>query len=81
MSLASGPRIRAGCPRIPAATQGGQTFRLTGKGVKKKGGGGGYGDQYYRVEIVLPPDPPPDAVDKIESHYRQNPRENLKSAL
>ncbi|HMC23345.1 MAG TPA: DnaJ C-terminal domain-containing protein [Thermoanaerobaculia bacterium] len=65
--------------RIPKGTQGGQTFRLTGKGVKKKGGG--YGDQYYRVEIVLPPDPPPDAVDKIESHYRQNPRENLKSAL
>jgi DnaJ-class molecular chaperone len=65
--------------RIPKGTQGGQTFRLTGKGVKKKGGD--YGDQYYRVEIVLPPDPPPDAVDKIESHYRQNPRENLKSAL
>ncbi|HEY8134113.1 MAG TPA: DnaJ C-terminal domain-containing protein [Thermoanaerobaculia bacterium] len=65
--------------RIPKGTQGGQTFRLTGKGVRKKGGG--YGDQYYRVEIVLPPDPPPDAVDKIESHYRQNPRENLKSAL
>ena len=65
--------------RIPRGTQGGQTFRLTGKGVKKKGGG--YGDQYYRVEIVLPPDPPSDAVEKIESHYRQNPRANLKSAL
>jgi molecular chaperone DnaJ len=65
--------------RIPKGTQGGQTFRLTGKGVKKKGGG--YGDQYYRVEIVLPPDPPQDAVEKIESHYRENPRANLKSAL
>ena len=65
--------------RIPKGTQGGQTFRLTGKGVKKKGGG--YGDQYYRVEIVLPPDPPPDAVEKIESHYRQNPRTDLKTAL
>jgi len=65
--------------RIPKGTQGGQTFRLTGKGVKKKGGG--YGDQYYRVEIVLPPDSPPDAVEKIESHYRENPRANLKTAL
>src|ERR1041385_8028345 len=33
--------------RIPAGTQGGQTFRLSGKGVKKKG------DHYYRVLIVL----------------------------
>ncbi len=65
--------------RIPAGTQGGQTFRLTGKGVKKKGGG--YGDEYYRVEIVLPPNPPPDAVEKIESAYPESPRANLKSAL
>ncbi len=68
--------------RIPAGTQGGQTFRLKGKGVKKKGGG--YGDHYYRVEIVLPRNIPPEAkeaVDKIESSYRENPRANLKSTL
>jgi DnaJ-class molecular chaperone len=65
--------------RIPAGTQGGQTFRLTGKGVKRKNGS--YGDEYYRVEIVAPRDAPIDAVEKIESHYRENPRANLKSAL
>ena len=65
--------------RIPAGTQGGQTFRLTGKGVKRKNGS--YGDHYYRVEIVVPPDAPADAVQKIESHYAENPRTNLKSAL
>ena len=65
--------------RIPAGTQGGQTFRLSGKGVKRKDGS--YGDEYYRVEIVVPRDVPDDAVEKIESQYRENPRTNLKSAL
>ncbi len=65
--------------RIPPGTQGGQTFRLTGKGVKKKNGS--YGDEYYRAEIVVPRDASPDAVEKIESQYGENPRANLKSAL
>lgn len=65
--------------RIPAGTQGGQTFRLSGKGVKKKGGANG--DHYYRVEIVLPKSIPPDAVEKVEAQYRENPRAGLKSAL
>ena len=64
--------------RIPAGTQGGQTFRLSGKGVKKKGG---YGDHYYRVEIVVPREVPSDVAEKIESLYRENPRANLKSSL
>ena len=65
--------------RIPKGTQGGQTFRLTGKGVKKKGGGNG--DEYYRIEIHVPKEAPSEAVDKIESSYRENPRANLKTAL
>jgi DnaJ-class molecular chaperone len=65
--------------RIPAGTQGGQTFRLTGKGVKKKGGG--HGDHYYRVQIMVPPSAPADAVEKIESEYADNPRANLKATL
>ncbi|HUJ16121.1 MAG TPA: DnaJ C-terminal domain-containing protein [Thermoanaerobaculia bacterium] len=65
--------------RIPAGTQGGQTFRLSGKGVKRKNGS--YGDEYYRVEIVLPPGAPADAVESIESRYGENPRASLKSAL
>jgi DnaJ-class molecular chaperone len=65
--------------RIPKGTQGGQTFRLTGKGVKKKSGG--YGDEYYRIEVHVPREAPSDAIDKIEAAYPQNPRANLKTAL
>jgi molecular chaperone DnaJ len=65
--------------KIPAHTLGGRTFRLTGKGVKKKGGG--YGDEYYRVEIHVPRDAPSDAIEKIEAAYDANPRADLKTAL
>jgi molecular chaperone DnaJ len=61
--------------RIPAGTQGGQTFRLSGKGVKMKG------DHYYRVTVNVPKQVPADAVDAIESAYDVNPRANLKTAL
>ena len=60
--------------RIPAGTQGGQTFRLTGKGVKK-------GDHYYRVQVRVPKEAPRDAVETIEAAYGENPRANLKVAL
>ena len=65
--------------RIPPGTQGGQTFRLRGKGVKKKGGG--YGDEYYRVQIMVPRSAPPEAVNQLESQYGENPRANLKVTL
>jgi DnaJ-class molecular chaperone len=65
--------------RIPKSTQGGQTFRLSGKGVKKKNGA--YGDHYYRVQIQVPREAPDDAVDTIESSYAENPRANLKVSL
>lgn len=68
--------------KIPPGTQGGQTFRLSGKGVKKKAGG--YGDEYYSVQIVLPRKYSPDVADcvkKLESQYGENPRANLKSSL
>lgn len=67
--------------RIPKGTQGGQTFRLTGKGVKRKNGAG---DHYYKVQIALPKDLPSDAVpavETIESKYRDNPRAHLRTAL
>ena len=74
------PTIRGAVKaRIPAGTQGGQTFRLSGKGIKRKNGS--YGDQYYRVEIVVPRDAPHDAVEKIEAQYKEDPRAGLKSAL
>jgi molecular chaperone DnaJ len=64
--------------KIPPGTQGGQTFRLSGKGVKKKG------DHYYRVEIAVPKRVPPeaaDAVQKLEALYGENPRAQLKTSL
>jgi molecular chaperone DnaJ len=68
--------------RIPVGTQGGQTFRLTGKGVKKKAGGAG--DHYYRVQIAVPKNLPEDlqeAVEKLEDQYKESPRANLRTAL
>ena len=65
--------------RIPAGTQGGQTFRVTGKGVKKKSGGNG--DHYYRVQVMVPREAPAEAVEQIESQYAANPRANLKATL
>src|SRR5205085_6837598 len=49
--------------RIPAGTQGGQTFRISGKGVKKKGKDAGFGDHYYKVQVMVPKSAPPDAVE------------------
>ena len=64
--------------RIPPHTQSGQTFRLRGKGVKRKET---TGDHYYKVEIALPREVPDDAVSKIESNYAENPRAALKTSL
>lgn len=64
--------------RIPAGTQGGQTFRLSGKGVKAKSGAG---DHYYKVQITVPKEAPADTIDQIEKEYAANPRANLKAAL
>jgi len=67
--------------RIPAGTQGGQTFRISGKGVKKKGKDAGHGDHYYRVQISVPKEAPANAVDAIEGAYKENPRANLRTVL
>ena len=64
--------------RIPAGTQSGQTFRLTGKGLKTKNA---TGDHYYKVQVVVPKDAPADAIEKIESQYAGDPRANLRTSL
>lgn len=64
--------------RIPAGTQSGQTFRLTGKGVKTQKGSG---DHYYKVQLVLPKPVPEElrrAIDEIE---QENPRAGLKTEV
>jgi molecular chaperone DnaJ len=64
--------------KIPPHTQAGQTFRIKGKGVKRKGGAG---DHFYRLIVMAPRDAPASAIDAIEAAYEQNPRANLKTAL
>ena len=68
--------------KIPAGTQNGQTFRISGKGVKKKTGG--HGDHYYRVHVHVPKRVAADAmdaVDTLEAQYAESPRAGLKTAL
>ena len=69
--------------RIPAGTQSGQTFRITGKGVKQSRGAG-YGDHYYRVMIHIPgqlSEAAKKKLDEFEAMYEENPRAKLKTAL
>ena len=68
--------------RIPAGTQGGQTFRIRGKGVKKKGGT--HGDHYYRVEITAPKSNAAEvlaAADTIDAAYSEDPRAKLNTVI
>ena len=68
--------------KIPPGTQGGQTFRLKGKGVQRAKGEPG--DHYYKVQIAVPKKVPASAselIDTIEQAYEENPRANLKVAL
>ncbi len=68
--------------RIPAATQGGQTFRLKGKGVKKKGKEAGNGDHYYKVQIVVPREVPAETAEKLEEAYHGlDPRAGLPTSI
>lgn len=69
--------------RIPAGTQSGQTFRISGKGVKHSRGTG-HGDHYYRVMIHVPgqlSDAAKKKLDEIENAYGENPRAKLKTGL
>jgi len=64
--------------RIPAGTQAGRTMRLSGKGVKKKST---TGDQYVKIQVVVPPEAPAEAIEAVEQSYRESPRANLRTAL
>jgi molecular chaperone DnaJ len=65
--------------KLPPGTQGGQRFKLSGKGFinpKSKQ----RGDQYVDIKIVVPPDIPKDALNAIktiESLYKENPRKGM----
>jgi DnaJ-class molecular chaperone len=68
--------------RIPAGTSSGQTFRLTGKGVRPAKGEPGH--HYYKIQVVLPKNIPDDvrqAIERTEALYEGNPREKLNTSL
>jgi molecular chaperone DnaJ len=50
---------------IPAGTQNGRTFRLTGQGMPRLKGEGS-GDLYVRVNVVLPANLSPEAKEAAE---------------
>jgi DnaJ-class molecular chaperone len=69
--------------RIPAGTQGGQVFRLTGKGLKRSKGTGS-GDHYYKVQIAVPRDLNAEQLAQaaeIEKAYGDDPRAKLNTSL
>ncbi len=64
---------------IPPGTQGGQLFRLKGKGMPLLKGGGS-GDLYVKVIISIPrniPDDDKGLFRKISELYTDNPREKI----
>ena len=68
--------------KIPPGTQGGQKFRLKGRGVVHRQDGG-HGDQYVVVQLQLPPELDKESRNLIEEFAKRNPynpREKLFSS-
>jgi DnaJ-class molecular chaperone len=69
--------------KIPAGTQSGQTFRLSGRGVPHHKGGGA-GDQLVKVKVAVPKNLGPKEEELIREFARlrdQNVRLNLQTDL
>lgn len=66
---------------IPPGTQGGQKFKLTGKGFPSPRTGG-RGHQYVNIKIAVPKEmsnKAKEAVKEVETSYKENPRKGLFS--
>jgi molecular chaperone DnaJ len=64
---------------LPSGTQGGQRFKLKGKGMPSKGGGA-RGNMLVEVAVVVPRElsaEEREAVERIEQAYRSKPREKM----
>ncbi len=64
---------------IPPGTQGGQTFRLKGKGISAMKGGQA-GDQLVRAKIVIPKNlgaKGKQIFEELREHHPENPRDSI----
>ncbi|MCG2813471.1 MAG: molecular chaperone DnaJ, partial [Thermodesulfovibrionales bacterium] len=64
---------------IPSGTQGGQKFKLSGKGFPSPKTAG-RGNQYVIAQIIVPKDinsRAKDAIKEIEALYKENPRKGI----
>lgn len=69
--------------KIPAGTQSGQTFRLSGRGVANPKGGG-HGDVLVKVKVSVPKNLEPreqELVEELSKLREQNVRANLQSTI
>ncbi|NTU42922.1 MAG: hypothetical protein HGA78_07690, partial [Nitrospirales bacterium] len=65
---------------LPPGTQGGQRFKLSGKGFVSPRAKG-RGDEYVDIRVAVPKDIPEkarEAVRVIESLYAEDPRKGMK---
>lgn len=53
--------------KVPPRTQGGRTFRLSGRGLQKRGDSKSRGDLYVRVKLVLPENMTEEELNTIRS--------------
>lgn len=69
--------------KIPAGTQSGQTFRLSGRGVKNEKNGTA-GDQYVTVKVTVPKHLTPreeELAQELAALRTENPREGLPKGI
>ena len=69
--------------KIPAGTQSGTTFRLSGRGAPHLKGGG-HGDVFVKAKIVVPKNLSPretELVEELAAQRDENVRANLNAAL
>jgi molecular chaperone DnaJ len=69
--------------KIPPGSQGGQRFRLRGKGVRSAKTGG-VGDHIYTIRIAVPKRETPagrDAATLVEGLYEGDPRKDLPKGV
>jgi molecular chaperone DnaJ len=65
---------------LPKGTQGGQRFKLSGKGFPAPGGGS-RGNMYVTTQVAVPRElskTDKDAIGEIEKAYREDPRKGMK---